>query len=66
MSIKWPALTIAGATCNPSVAGAFLLPTAFSGVTVTYGGESCVDNPGPGTSAGDVFIAEHHRAFYPK
>lgn len=66
MSIKWPALTIAGATCNPSVAGAFLLPTAFSGVTVTYGGESCVDNPEPGTIAGDVFIPEHHRAFYPK
>jgi len=66
VTITNPALTINGGTCTPSKTAAFMLPTAFSGLQVTYGGDSCADHPEPGTMAGRVFIPEHHAAFYPR
>lgn len=66
VTIEYPALTIAGGTFNPSKEGAFILPTSFSGLTVTYGGDSCADSPEAGTMAGRVFIPEQHAGFYPQ
>jgi len=66
VTIEYPALTMAGGTFNPSKVGAFILPTSFSGLTVTYGGDSCADSPEAGTMAGRVFIPEQHAAFHPR
>ena len=66
VTIEYPALTMAGGTFNPSKDGAFILPTSFSGLTVTYGGDSCADSPEAGTMAGRVFIPEQHAAFFPQ
>lgn len=51
---------------HPSKDAAFILPTAFAGLQITYGGDSCSDHPQPGTAAGSVFIPEQHAAFYPR
>jgi len=66
VTITYPALTLAGGTAVSGKDAAFLLPTAFSGVQVTYGGESCADSPEAGTMAGTVFIPAQHAAFHPQ
>lgn len=66
VTIQEAALTIAGGTYNPGKPAAFILPTAFSGLTVSYGGDSCADHPGPGSISGRVFIPEQHAAFHPR
>jgi hypothetical protein len=66
VTIEYPALTMAGGTFNPSKLAAFILPTSLSGLTVTYGGDSCADSPEAGTMAGRVFIPEQHAAFFPQ
>lgn len=58
-------LSLNGAVFNPGKEAAFQLPTAFSGAQVSYGGESCADNPDAGALAGRVFIPAQHAAFYP-
>lgn len=66
VTVEHPALTLAGGTFTPGKEAAFILPTAFSGLQVNYGGDSCADHPEPGSMTGRVFIPEHHGAFYPR
>lgn len=64
--IQVPELSLAGAAFTSGRTAAFLLPTAFSGLTIEYGGESCLDNPDPASMAGAVFIPNHHAGFMPQ
>ncbi|UVK60165.1 minor tail protein [Arthrobacter phage SerialPhiller] len=66
VTITNPGLSLAGGVMHPSKDAAFILPTAFAGLQITYGGDSCSDHPQPGSAAGSVFIPAQHAAFYPR
>lgn len=65
VNVRYRELSIKGMLTSPRKATAYLVPTAFSGLTVKYGADSCSDHPDTSTMSGSLFIPEHHQHFYP-